>query len=261
MRYAFIGCEVLFREFCISASRSPVVLDAIWMPQGLHNIPDNLRAGVQKEIDRIDGPNAQERKFDAILLGYALCSNGVVGLHSYTVPLVIPRAHDCVSLLLGSKDKYQEYFDNHAGIYWYSSGWIERTLQPGKERYDNTFQHYVDVYGEDNAEYLMEVEQGWYKGYNWATYIDWELVTSESDKKYTRECAEYLGWNYDEVKGDPKLFYDFVDGNWNPEIFQVIEPGSVIEPEYNGMIVKSCAGCANHGEAQCKDVTPLMSNR
>ena len=54
MRFAFIGCEILFREFCIAAARSPVILDAIWLPQGLHNIPDDLRAGVQNEIDKIN---------------------------------------------------------------------------------------------------------------------------------------------------------------------------------------------------------------
>ena len=65
-------------------------------------------------------------KYDAILIGYALCSNGVVGLTSRRIPLVIPRGHDCITLLLGSKELYRDYFDSHRGIYWYSSG-LDRT--------------------------------------------------------------------------------------------------------------------------------------
>jgi hypothetical protein len=84
----------------------------------------------------------------------------VVGLTSRRLPLVIPRGHDCVTLLIGSKERYREYFDTHRGIYWYSSGWIERTLQPGRERYELTRRHYMETYGEDNAEFLMEMEQG-----------------------------------------------------------------------------------------------------
>ena len=43
--------------------------------------------------------------YEAILFGYALCGNGLLGLTAFTVPLVIPRAHDCITLLLGSRQQ------------------------------------------------------------------------------------------------------------------------------------------------------------
>ncbi len=253
----------MFREFCLAAARSPAIIDLVMLPQGLHSVPAELRTRLQVEVDKLDlGPEhvtaehnaaVPPPKYDAILLGYALCSNGVVGVTSRRVPLVIPRGHDCVTLLLGSKEAYQEYFDTHRGIYWYSSGWIERTLQPGRERWERTFAHYAETYGEENAEFLMEMEQNWFKEYSWATYINWDLPTADTDRAYTRACADFLHWNYDELPGDPSLLYDFADGNWDAERFLTIAPGSCIEPSHDPGIMKACAGCPVHGAAQCTE--------
>ena len=269
MRFACIFCEVLFREFALAAARSPAIIDPIMMPQGLHSVPADLRARVQEEIDRLEGgPElilyegrevVPPPKYDAILLGYALCSNGVVGLTSQRIPLVIPRGHDCVTLLLGSKEAYRDYFDTHRGIYWYSSGWIERTMQPGRERQAFTRQYYAETYGDDNADYLMEMEQNWYKEYNWATYINWDLPTTERDRAYTRDCAEFLGWNFDEVQGDQRLLNDFVDGQWDDDRFLVVKPGECIEPSHDPTVLKSCAGCACHGAAQMDANAPAAN--
>jgi hypothetical protein len=269
VRFACLCCEVLFREFSLAAALSPATIDLVLMPQGLHNTPAELRRRVQEEIDRLEnGPayvHAENTeaipppRYDAILLGYALCSNGVVGLSSQRLPLVIPRGHDCITILLGSKERYREYFDTHHGVYWYSSGWIERTLQPGRERRELTLQRYTKLYGEDNAEYLMEMEQNWYTEYEWATYINWELPTAERDRQFTRACAEYLGWNFDEVQADRQLIYDFLGGQWDSARFLTVQPGECIEPSHDVDILKACAGCACHGALQM-DATAATAN-
>ncbi|MHC4719328.1 MAG: DUF1638 domain-containing protein [Planctomycetota bacterium] len=201
-RFQFIVCKVMQREAYFCAARSRNIIDVVLMQQGLHNEPEKLRCQVQKALDRT--ADVQGREYDASLLGYGLCSNGIVGL-SAKIPVVVPRGHDCITLLLGSREKYQEYFDSHRGVYWFSPGWIETDTQPGKERYEHTLKQYIEKYGQDNAEYLMQVEQNWIKEYNWATYIDWGLTNAQGEKEYTRSCAEFLGWNYDEIRGDPSL--------------------------------------------------------
>ena len=213
------------REAYFCAARSKNVVDIVLMPQGLHDEPDNLRTEVQKALDNVH--DIQGRAYDASLLGYGLCSNGIVGL-SAKIPVVVPRGHDCITLLLGSKDRYQEYFDTHRGVYWYSAGWIESGKQPGKERYERTLEEYRQKYGEDNAQYLMEVEQDWIRQYNWATFIDWNLTDSDRYRDYTKRCAEFLGWNYDELMGNPTLMQKLVDGRWDEDEFLVIEPGRKI---------------------------------
>jgi len=226
MRLQLILCKVMQREAYLCAARSKNVVDIVLMPQGLHDTPDKLREEVQKALNNT--LDIQGRPYDASLLGYGLCSNGIVGL-SAKIPIVVPRGHDCVTLLLGSKDRYQEYFDSHRGVYWYSAGWIESGKQPGKERYETTLKEYQEKYGDDNAQYLMEMEQGWMKQYNWATYIDWDFPNSNECKDYTKRCAEYLHWNYDELKGSPALMQNFVDGNWDESEFLVVKPGRKIK--------------------------------
>jgi hypothetical protein len=216
---------VLQREAYYCAARSKNVVDVVLMEQGLHNEPDRLRTEVLKALENIR--DVQGRPYDASLLGYGLCSNGIVGL-SAKIPIVVPRGHDCITLLLGSKDKYQEYFDSHRGVYWYSPGWIESDEQPSKERYERLLKEYKEKYGDDNAQYLMEVEQSWMKEYSWATFVDWGLTDSGEYKNYTKRCAEYLHWNYEELKGDPALMQKLIDGDWNESEFLVVKPGQKI---------------------------------
>ncbi|MHC4541026.1 MAG: DUF1638 domain-containing protein, partial [Planctomycetota bacterium] len=211
MRLQFIACKVMQREAYFCAARSSNVVDVVLMEQGLHDEPQKLRAEVLKALNSTC--DIQGRPYDASLLGYGLCSNGIVGL-SAAIPIVVPRGHDCITLLLGSKEKYQEYFDAHRGVYWYSAGWIESGKQPSKERYEQLLEQYTEKYGDDNAQYLMEVEQDWIGQYNWATYIDWGLVNSGKYRDYTKRCAEFLKWDYDELKGSPDLMQKLVDGHW-----------------------------------------------
>ena len=239
MHFKVIGCHALRRELYACAARSPHLVEVVMLPQGLHEQPDKLRESVQREIDAppMDHPRSRpelcegtvesDRPLDAVLLGYALCSNGTANLRAGNCPLVIPRAHDCISLLLGSPRRYQDYFDKHPGAYWYSSGWIETCLMPGKERYAQTLAYYARQYGADNAQYLMELQSDWYKAYQRAVYIDWGFPNREQEKAFTRKCAAELGWEYDELQGDPGLLQRLVDGNWPTDEFLVLQPGQV----------------------------------
>ncbi len=216
------------REAYYCAARSKNVVDVVLMEQGLHNEPDRLRTEVQKALDNTC--DIQGRPYDASLLGYGLCSNGIVGM-SAKIPVVVPRGHECITLLLGSKEKYQQYFDSHRGVYWYSPGWIESDEQPSKERYERLLEEYKEKYGDDNAQYLMEVEQSWIKEYSWATFIDWGLTDSSEYKNYTKRCAEFLHWNYDELKGSRALMQKLIDGNWHESEFLVVKPGQKISED------------------------------
>jgi len=231
MRVQFITCKVLQREAYLCASRSPNTVDVVLLPQGLHNEPDKLRSTLQQALDCTT--DVQDRPYDASVLGYGLCSNGVVGIEA-RITTVLARGHDCITLLLGSKERYSSYFDSHRGIYWYSPGWIENSTQPGRERYEDARRYYVEKFGPENADYLMEMEQGWIREYAWATYVDWGFADSERHKSYTRECARFLGWSYDELEGDQNLMQRLVDGEWDDESFLVLQPGQRIAADVIG---------------------------
>ncbi|NQU38863.1 MAG: DUF1638 domain-containing protein [Lentisphaerae bacterium] len=229
-RYTVIGCHVLWRELSRSALREQHDYDFRFLRQGLHDQPDQLRTQVQEAIDLV-----REGR-DAILVGYGLCSNGLQGIEARHTPLVIPRAHDCITLLLGSRQRYQEYFDAHPGTYWYSSGWIETNPQPGQSRCELLKKHYSDQYGEENADYLMEMEQGWMKDYTTAAYIDPDAAGPTRYRAHTMECADSLEWEYREVPGSDNLVRRFLAGDWDDD-FLIVQPGQRIIPTHDAGII------------------------
>lgn len=225
MRFKWIVCKTLEKESYFCAARSPHIVDVVLMPQGLHNTPQILCTEVQNELNKT--VDVQGNLYDAILLGYGLCGNGILGLTS-KIKMVVPRAHDCVTLLLGSREKYQHYIETHRGVYWYSDGWIRTTTMPGKERYEALLAEYTEKFGPDNAKYLLDMEQSWMKEYNWAVYIDWVMPESLQQREYTRQCAQWLGWQFDCVTGSPVLLQRLADGLWNEEDFLIVQPGAAI---------------------------------
>ncbi|MFH1022150.1 MAG: DUF1638 domain-containing protein, partial [Planctomycetota bacterium] len=122
MNLKIISCEIFYREMCALAARSPNRTDIEFLPKGLHDIgAPGMLARVQAAVDATGG-----KGYDAILLGYGLCNNGVAGLAARSAPLVIPRAHDCMTLFLGGTARYLEYFYAHPGTYFQTTGWLER---------------------------------------------------------------------------------------------------------------------------------------
>ena len=110
-RLKVIACEVAFRELCLCASQSSSVVDFVFMPRKLHVVgAKEMQMALQSEIDKVD-----VEKYHAILLGYGLCGNGVVGLQSQ-LPLVIPKANDCISLFLGCRKRYADFQKSHKDI-------------------------------------------------------------------------------------------------------------------------------------------------
>jgi hypothetical protein len=229
-KFYVISCHVLWRELCHFASVSKNIFNFHFLKQGLHNTPDILRKQVQDAIDAVDGD------YDAVLIGYGLCSNGLVDIQARDKKLVIMRGHDCITFLLGSKKRYQEYFDRCPGTYWYSPGWIDTTLMPGKERLDLIFKEYKEKYGEENAEYLMEIEQRWIYDYSNAAYVDLDFYDTQEYKAFTKKCAQELSWHYDELVGEPHLIINFLEGNWNPNDFLIVLPGEKVIASYDERI-------------------------
>ena len=239
MRIKILACKVLMREISEAAAVSKNIADITWVRQGFHNEPDNLRAILQKNIDMIDSgedPGTSEYfdDIEAIVLGYGLCSNGVTGVSSKKYKLVIPRAHDCISLFLGSKERYRELFDSMGGgAYWYAPGWIENAKLPCEQFENEKKEEYIEKYGEENAEYLLEMESGWYRDYKYLPYIIPHNDSYPDYREFTKNAAKYYDWEYSEHLGDISLIKDMVDGNWDEEKFLIVPPGQTAIQSYD----------------------------
>lgn len=235
-RIAIVTCAVLEREMRHFADRAGGAVHLAVLEQGLHDEPDKLRAELQATVRRVE----TEQAVDAIVLGYGLCSRGIEGVHTTRAKLVVPRAHDCITLLLGCKDRYAQYVAEHPGTYWYSVGWNDRTLMPGQKRYDTLYAKYRDQFGEDNAAFLMESEQHWFTTYNRATFVDLTIGETDAAKRFTQQCADWLNWDYDEQQGDPVLIQDLIAGRWDEQRYCVLGPGQTVRMTADARVIEAC---------------------
>ncbi|MBN2064305.1 MAG: DUF1638 domain-containing protein [Sedimentisphaerales bacterium] len=156
MCFKLIACEIYYRELCLVAAQSPHIIDLVFLSKGLHDIgSQKMRARLQENIDLTPAD-----KYDAILLAYGRCNNGTVGLLTGKHKLVIPRLHDCIGVLLGSDSRHQQWFSEHPGTFYRSSGWIERDFIPSDSvmcqlGLNLTHQEIIEKYGADNAGLLL----------------------------------------------------------------------------------------------------------
>ena len=124
--FKVLACKIFQRELSQVMLQCPNALDITFMQQDLHMNPNLLRDALQKEIDSIEsGTDLHTNRktlprTEAILLCYGLCSNALVGLKSSRLPLVIPRAHDCITHFMGSKERYADYVERVRGFFYYS---------------------------------------------------------------------------------------------------------------------------------------------
>ncbi len=231
-----IACEVMIREVSALVAQSEHVISVRWLKQGLHDTPALLNKLLKEELRQLEEQNEalpQEKKFDAVLLGYGLCSNGVLGLGSHSLPIVIPRCDDCIALFLGSQQRYLELFHSHKGIYWYTSGWIEMAFTPSPESYRRQLAEYTACYGEENAQYLLEESNNWIKNYHYAFYLKSPVYHRDSYSDYCREAAAHFHWTYREELGSMDYFSALLGGNWSEEKFLVCPVGYRLEAAYD----------------------------
>jgi hypothetical protein len=244
MHLKLLACEILCREFCWAAARSPHRVDIEFLPKGLHDIG---KIGMNARLTEVlEGVNGQP--YDAILLGYALCSNGLVGLKAIRAPLVLPRAHDCITLFLGDKQRYLDYFQSNPGVYFKTSGWIERGEQleqlgpesiPTQSGMSQTYDELVEKYGEDNARFLAEQFRDMTHNYSKLTFIEMGIEPDNRFEQETRRQADERGWQFEKLTGDMQLITNLVDGNWDDDRFLVVPPGHEIATTFDERIIKA----------------------
>lgn len=242
MRLKALVCEVAYREVCFCAAKSRNIVDLDFITQGLHDLEaTDMCARLQKEVDDTDA-----EKYDAIVLVYGLCNNGIVGLEAREIPIIIPRAHDCITFFLGSKEDYRSHFDNNPGTYYVTTGWKERDSVNLEQVEDakmsqlglsRTYQEYVEKYGEDNAKFLMEVTGSWTDNYKQYTYIEMGLADFLGYDQETEDEARQRGWTFEKRHGELGLFQRLVDGEWDDKDFLTVEPGQAVCSSYDEAII------------------------
>jgi hypothetical protein len=222
---------------------SPHMIDVEIIKLGLHATPEILRAHLQAKIDEAAG---SIQRYEAVVMAYGLCGKATNGLEARRVPLVIPRAHDCITLFLGSRDKYKDQFENKPGTYWYALDYLQRnddpntTLSLGAADAGNnltaTYAEYVEKYGADNADYIMSIMGAWQQHYQRAVYIDMDIGDGTEVERRAQADADRRGWKFERIQGDATLVKRLIYGDWEGD-FQVVRPGERVCMTYAESVI------------------------
>ena len=251
MRTRLIGCEVLCRELSAAIARAERVVDAEFLPKGLHDQgADAMRLRIQEAIDVTD-----PARYQAIALGYGLCGNGLAGLVAREIPVVMPRAHDCIALLLGSHLSYQQIIADNPGTFFRSPGWVERgadMLQLSRELpvAETSLDALITRYGPDNGRYLYEEFHRYRQRYSKLIYIDTGVGKDAATEQRARDEAKRKGWGFAKTAGSLDWFQALLDGEWN-ESFLVLQPGQRSIAAYDGAILRAEPVAAAGEEVEC----------
>ncbi|HRJ41431.1 MAG: DUF1638 domain-containing protein [Caldilineaceae bacterium] len=238
LRLKCLGCEALARIAYLCAAHSPHLVDLTLYEIGLHNQPGDLRATLQAAID-----GADPERYDAVVLIYGLCGQATLGLQAGRVPLVIPKAHDCITLFLGDRRRYKIAFEEEPGTYWYTNDYMERKANSGVSLGTGleidlaaVYDEYVEKYGQENADYLMEVMGTWRQHYKRAVFIDNGIGDGRATAGQAESQAEQRGWRFEQLTGDLVLIRRLLAGDWG-ENFLVLTPGQQSIMTYDDEII------------------------
>ena len=218
VRTRIIACRTVIEEMqqVLPSDMEPLTLES-----GLHLHPDKLRGELQAMIDEITADT------ETIILGYGLCSMGVIGLKATDSTLVIPRQDDCIAIFLGSRRVYKRELEKEPGTYFLSKGWIDAgiTLLDELKRME-------ERYGKTRAERVMKRMIQHYKR---LAFIDMGYQDQEQYRQFSLRAADKLNLYYQEIKGAPELLGKICNGPWDDE-FVVAPPGHTVLLEDFGMV-------------------------
>ena len=244
MRLQLITCDMLMLPVEHLVASSPHELVVSDLSASLHVEPLPLRDRIQEEIDRVE---AEDPDADAILLGYGLCGGATAGLTARSRPLVLPRAHDCATIFLGSRERYQHEHETTPGTYWFTEDNIKRgdalkgwmLGDAGRsEGVEATYREYVEKYGQENADYLMEALGEWQQHYSRGAFLETGMAGDDVAKQRAQAETEKRGWRFESVLSDLGLVERLLDGEWN-EDFLVVQPGEAVAMSYGDDVVKA----------------------
>ncbi len=232
--YALIACDVFIEELKTLAGDPPPWQASVYLEMGLHDRPDELRTEIEAEIRNVE---AESAGIQAVVLAYGRCGNGLVGVRAQSCPLILPQAHDCISILMGSREKHNALLKENPATYFYSPGWVRGKRVPGPDREAYLRELYAERYEDDQEmiDDLIEADRDAFAHHNCAAYVS--VIDHPQAREYCRNCAKHLGWEHKAVPGDPSFLQDLITGNWGNERFLTVPPGHRIDADSSGQLI------------------------
>ena len=179
---------------------------------------------LQKELDALEEPSL-------VLIGYGLCGNGLEGLEARRHTLVIPRADDCITILLGSHQAYARAQQEHPGTYYLTRGWLEAGGHPLAE-----YQALVERFDRESADHVIDTLFGGYTRLCLLASTEADLAAGRAEAREIAEfCSKRWGMSYQERIGSDALLRGLLNApqamDALGEDFVVVPPGGTVKAQ------------------------------
>ncbi len=212
-----VACRVMEPEFekVLDGNRN---VEIRYLDQGLHRTPQKLPPLIQEQIDQVAG------YADRVVLGYGLCSNGIVGVVPGRQGLIVPCCHDCIAFFLGSPEVHARIFKDRPGTYFLTPGWVAEKKDPlGIVEEDYTPRH-----GRETSVWVMQEEL---KHYTHIALINTGVGNIEEVRERALENARFFEKEYEEIPGSLDYFKKVIWGPYEKKDFIVVSPENKITQE------------------------------
>ena len=221
MALVVLACRVL--QTLIEPYLRERPMPATFLEYGFHRTPLLMTPALQVELDRLPEPST-------VILGYGLCGNGLAGLKSGRHTLIVPRTDDCIAMLLGSYQHYQDEFSAEPGTIYLSKGWLESGSHPLKEH-----QELLEKYDAETADWILDQQYHNYQRLVLVAPSEAELEAYRPQAQAVAAfCAERWGFRYEELLGSPAFIEQLMQQgpslSASSDDFLVIPPGGEITP-------------------------------
>ncbi|QSX08624.1 DUF1638 domain-containing protein [Alkalibacter rhizosphaerae] len=218
MKTLILSCNTIRAELDLTIQQWNIPYPVIYLESGLHLEPDLLRKEMQKILDRVSN-------VDQVLLIMGFCGNAVVGLKTNDFRLVVPKADDCLTLLLGSMDRRKEV-QREKNTYFLSKGWLDMFDDVEKTMMDE-YHRMTKRYGQERAEKIF---RSYYRHYERLGVIDTGAFDMDDMLEQAKSTAAMMDLEIEPLKGTMNFLDAFVLGPWDDDTrFIRIEPHSTLE--------------------------------
>ena len=213
-----ICCRTIGDELQDAEDSTGIAYPVLWIESGLHNVPRKLHRVLQETVDQAEKEGAER-----ILLAMGFCGNSLENLKTERAELILPRADDCITLLLGSFRRRQE-IQNEAGTYFMTRGWIE-----GERNIMREYEYTMEKYGEETGREIFDMMFGNYRriGILDTGCYDMEPVLAE-----TARIAASLKMRWERFSASNEYLKQLLTGPWESDRFVRLQPGETLRLEH-----------------------------
>lgn len=214
MKTLIIACNTIVEELNMACIEVKCEYPILWIESGLHTQPCCLKKRLQGVLNSISN-------VDQVLLAFGFCGNSSFDLKPPSYKMIFPKVDDCISLLLGSREKRNDV-SGEMSTYFLTKGWLNYERNIWVE-----YQQAVRQYGQIRADRIFHLILGHYKRLG---VIDTGAYNFNDIVEKTNIIADVLKLKHQVIPGTLRYIKKLLTGPWDEE-FVVINPGQTVTVE------------------------------